>query len=286
MTTVLAGAATPDMGKSQLPSIAALSMYDLPELQAANDALWAAIRDRLAELGVHGAPDGLTRREPVEAVWTNPDLLLAQACGYPLVTTLAGRVRLVATPRYAAEGCEGPLRRSVMVVASGATARTLGDLRGTRCAINDLQSDSGMNLLRAAIAPLAGGASFFQAVEVTGSHLASAHAVASGACDLAALDCVTYAHLQRFRPELAGRLRVLGWTDPTPGLPLITALRTDQKTRQAMVQALDDVARDPALSEVRDVLMLEGFSALPLSQYQAVIRLEERAAKLRYPVVC
>jgi hypothetical protein len=52
------------------------------------------------------------------------------------------------------------------------SATSLDDLRGGRCAVNDLGSNSGMNLLRAEIAPLANGKAFFKSVLVTGSHLA------------------------------------------------------------------------------------------------------------------
>ncbi len=44
--------------------IAALPMYDLPELEAANDALWAAIAERLVAQGLEDTPDRLTRGGP------------------------------------------------------------------------------------------------------------------------------------------------------------------------------------------------------------------------------
>jgi hypothetical protein len=38
--------------------------------------------------------------------WVEPHLLLSQTCGYPLRYVLKDHVRLVATPCYAAPGCE------------------------------------------------------------------------------------------------------------------------------------------------------------------------------------
>ncbi|MGC1302597.1 MAG: hypothetical protein WA840_09505, partial [Caulobacteraceae bacterium] len=61
--------------------LAALPMYDLPEVQAANDALWAALRDRLDDAGVEHVPRALTRGADLDALWTRPNLLLAQTCG-------------------------------------------------------------------------------------------------------------------------------------------------------------------------------------------------------------
>ena len=140
-----------------------------------------------------------------------------------------------------------------------------------------------MNLLRVEIAPLAQNQTFFADVTITGSHEASALAVAGGSADVAAIDCVTWAHLQRFRPETAKHLRVLMWTVRSPGLPFITSARTDAATHAALRRALDAVARDPALRDVRGELMLDGFNALPASQYHAVLYLEQIAAAQGYP---
>jgi ABC-type phosphate/phosphonate transport system substrate-binding protein len=262
---------------------AALSMYDLPELQAANDALWAAIVDRLRARNLFDVPDQLTRDVAPEALWTDPDLILAQTCGLPLATRLEGRVRVVATPRYRARGCDGADYRSAVVVRADSVANSLHDLRGGRCAVNDLTSNSGMNLLRAEIAPLAGGKTFFKSVLVTGSHLASVEAITQDEADIAAIDCVTWAHLQHWRSGLTDRLRVLTWTVRSPGLPLITSLGTSPSQVATLRAALDDVAGDPELREVRETLLLEGFSVTPAEHYRAALRLQDIAVGLGYP---
>lgn len=171
-------------------SLASLGMYDLPELRSANDLLWATLAEHLAAEGVE-APAALTRGRPLAGVWRDPALLLAQTCGYPLMAELRGSVQLVATPRYLAEGCQGPFYRSAIVVAAGASAQTLEDLRGSRCAVNELNSNSGMNLLRAEISAIAGGREFFGHIRLTGAHAASLEVVARGEADVAAIDCVT-----------------------------------------------------------------------------------------------
>jgi ABC-type phosphate/phosphonate transport system substrate-binding protein len=258
-------------------------MYDLPELEAANDALWAAIAERLRAKGLDDAPDRLTRGGSLEAVWTDPQLLLGQTCGYPLVASLGGRVRVVATPRYTAPGCDGALYRSAMVVRASDPAKDLADLCGRRAAVNDLASNSGMNLLRAEIAPLAQGSPFFGAVTITGGHAASVEAVATGRADVAAIDCITWAHLQRLRPSRMQGLKVLGWTQATPGLPLIAAATMDAAVLAALRQALAEVAADPALAAVRAALMLDGFETLPEGAYDAILALERDAIGQGYP---
>jgi ABC-type phosphate/phosphonate transport system substrate-binding protein len=260
-------------------------MYDLPELEAANDALWASIAERLVAQGVEAVPERLTRGGALEAIWTDPRLLLAQTCGYPLVASLGERVRVVATPRYSAPGCDGALYRSAIVVRASDPARDVADLRGRRAAVNDLASNSGMNLFRAKIAPLANGPSFFAAVTITGAHAASVEAVAAGEADVAAIDCITWAHLQRRRPRTTTALRVLSWTTATPGLPLIAAATIDAAVVAALRKALADVAVDPALAAVRAALLLDGFETLPGGAYQAILALERDAIAQGYPTL-
>jgi ABC-type phosphate/phosphonate transport system substrate-binding protein len=254
-------------------------------LEAAHDALWAAIAERLAADGVDGVPERLTRGAPLEAIWTDPGLLLAQTCGYPLVTSLKRRVEVVATPRYSARGCDGAAYRSAVVVREGDPAQCLADLCGRRAAVNDLASNSGMNLLRAEIAPLAQGAPFFAAVTITGAHALSLEAVAGGEADVAAIDCVSLAHLQRLRPRATQGLRVLAWTMAAPGLPLIAAAATDAAPLAALRRALAEAARDPALAAARAQLLLDGFEILPEGAYDAIVSLERGAVERGYPIL-
>src|SRR6266404_4796295 len=139
--------------------IAALPMYDFPQVRDAHDAFWAALAGRLNAAGLDEVPRELTRDLGHREVWRHPTLLFAQGCEYPLAKSFADRVRLVATPRYSVPGCEGANYRSAIVVRREETA-SLVDFRGRRCVVNEMDSNSGMNLLRAAVAPLAGGARY------------------------------------------------------------------------------------------------------------------------------
>ncbi len=266
--------------------IAALPMYDLPGLEAHNDRLWRAIADRLRAAGVD-APGRLQRETPLADVWTAPDLLLAQTCGYPLVKQLAGRVRVVATPRYRARGCEGSDHRALIIARADDDRDGLEPFRGAVCALNDPGSNTGMNLLRAEIAPLvrSGETAFFGGVTVTGSHSASIDAVISGDADIAAVDCVTHALLRRLNPARLAKVRVVASTTRTSCLPLITAASTPGDVVVALKEALDAVARDPDLKPTLDALLIEGFARVPIIHYRAVLRVEQIAVELGYPML-
>jgi ABC-type phosphate/phosphonate transport system substrate-binding protein len=267
------------------PRIAALPMYDFPPLAPATDAFWGAIAARLRESGIADVPDTLTRGIVPRDTWRDARLLFGQACQYPLACSGHEAVRLVAIPAYAAPGCEGSRYRSAIVVRAADPARTLADLRGRRCAVNERDSNSGSNLLRAALAPLAAQGRFFATVVFTGAHLASVRAVAAGDTDVAAIDCVSYAHIGRCYPDLTARLRILDWTASSPGLPYVTARATDAPTAAALKGALAAVLADPALAAVRASLLLVGLDTEFDEDYTEVRRLEREALELGYPEI-
>ncbi|MBV8854690.1 MAG: PhnD/SsuA/transferrin family substrate-binding protein [Sinobacteraceae bacterium] len=263
--------------------IAGLPMYDFPYVAAAHDSLWKAMAGRLRDRGIAAVPATLTRDRGHIQLWKDPGLLFAQACEFPVAKGLAREVRPLATPRYAAAGCEGNRYRSAVLVRTEDAAQSLIALRGRRCAVNEPDSNSGMNLLRVSIAPLAGGQKFFNRVIVSGSHRASAVMVAENEADVAALDCVTLAHLQRQEPKLTARLRVLCWTPSSPCLPFITSRQHGEDLVQALRRALQDVLADPALTNVRSQLFLSGADFEVDESYPQVIGYERRAAELGYP---
>jgi hypothetical protein len=116
--------------------LVALQMYDLPELKWATDALGAQLLINLRRAGFPDVPYGLDREGDYKGQWTHPELLLAQTCGYPLVTLLQGKVRYLATPCYEAPYCSGPRYCSLIVVRADDPAENLPDLRGRRAAYN------------------------------------------------------------------------------------------------------------------------------------------------------
>jgi ABC-type phosphate/phosphonate transport system substrate-binding protein len=247
--------------------------------------LWHALRRLLRDEGVSGLPAALAWPDDLLSHWRSPDLLLSQTCGYPLIRELAGRVQLVAVPQYGAPGCDGYRYSSVLAVRRESAFGTLAELRGFVAGFNELASQSGYNALRDAVAPLAGGAPFFSAVIRTGRHEASIDALADGAIDIAAIDAVTFALIARYQPRRVAAVRVLGFTDPVPGLPLITGIDTPAAQLSALRLALERLFADPALERTRERLLLTGCSFPPLSVYRVLAEQEARAAALGYPAL-
>jgi ABC-type phosphate/phosphonate transport system substrate-binding protein len=242
--------------------IASLGMYDFGPAMAANDRLWALIRDALRAEGI-AAPDSLTRGEGAYwPAWEAPDLLLSQTCGYPYRARLHGRVAYVGTPDYGVEGCPPGHYRSVFVVRADDPRQTLADFDGAGFAYNEALSQSGWAAPQTHAAKL--GIRLPPAIR-SGGHRLSARAVADGSADIAALDAVTHALLLDGDPDVA-RLRVIAATDPTPGLPLITAA---DGPVEPLFRAVD--AAIAALGrQDRGTLHLKGLVRLPTAAYLAV----------------
>ena len=197
--------------------VVSLMMYDAPDIvRRANDALWIALRDGLRRRGV-AVPDLLDRTDSHETYWLRPDLAFAQTCGFPYVCELKGKVRLVATPVFRHPGGAGARRASFIVLREDDPAETVAELSGKRAAINDWLSNSGMNLLRIAVAPYARHGRFFSEVTVTGGHMASIRAIREGRADVAAIDSITWGLHAEHAPEALSGIRILAETPMGPG---------------------------------------------------------------------
>lgn len=257
---------------------ARLPIYELPEMRALNVALWAALARTFREAGIAGVPahlDGPGERP-----------LFTQICGFPLQTSERGRYALIGTPVYDVDGCTGPRHCAFIVVRTDSRAEQPIDLRDSVFAVNDAQSNTGMNLPRRLFARFANGRHFFRRVVFTGSHAASAERVADGSADAASIDCVTYAFLAEYRPELTGRLRILARTDWSPAIPFVTADDGDRGQIEALRAAVQRFVADPRNAAELRALHIGGIVGLGERSYTMLTTYQDDARAARYPVLC
>ena len=262
--------------------IAVLPMYDFPWTAAANDALWAAISTRLAEAGVQ-SPARLTRGGDLATLWRHPGLIFGQTCGYPYASGLKDTVTLIAAPEYSVPGCTDASHRSFIIRRASDPRCVLKEFRGAVAALNAHDSNTGMNLFRAMIAPFARRARFFRTVLVTGSHDASVAAVDNGQADLASIDCVSFALLGRGRPELIERVAIVAESPLLPCLPFIAAASLPALMIAAVRKALIAALADPDLAETRTALGLVAARVLVQPDYERVLAFERAAIATGYP---
>jgi ABC-type phosphate/phosphonate transport system substrate-binding protein len=248
--------------------IANLMMYVWHETEAATNRFWALIREALTDRGIE-APEGLAQGAREFEVWTDPDLVLSQTCGMPYRLWLHDRVALVGTPDYGLENCAPGHYRSAMVVRVDDPREALGDYQAGVFAYNQTFSHSGY---AAPYALCAEHGFWFENRVQTHGHRMSAQAVAEGRADIAALDGVTWRLMQKHEP-LTKRLRVLCWTEESPGLPLITAREGDEhEIRDAMSQAIENADKSDLAA-----LGLRGLVEIPKEAYLSVANPPESA---------
>ena len=171
--------------------VASLAMYSLLPLRDAVDSLWGVVRKHLG-----WGPSTLEWEVLTPDVWHHPDLLLAQTCGWPLVTQLADEFAVVGTFDYDVPGSAGGRYQSVLISREATSIEQLRSRLGAVAARNATDSLSGWISLQHAW----GGVP--SAVVETGSHLESVRAVAEGRADVASFDAVTWALVCSLDPEL------------------------------------------------------------------------------------
>lgn len=237
-------------------------MYDRAQTAAANDRLWAQVRDGLRARGI-AAPDALTRGEAAYwPAWQSPDLVFSQTCGYPYRALLHESVTLVGTPDYGLPGCPPGHYNSVFVVRAKDPRQSVTDFSTARFAFNEAMSQSGW----AAPQTHASALGFaFRDLVPTGGHRLSAQAVVDGRADIAAMDALTYRLCQRFDPFMS-ELREVGRTQPTPALPYIAAAGVDA---EALFAALAEAIAQMSEAD-RDLLSLRGVVRLQPALYHSV----------------
>lgn len=257
-------------------------MYDLSLLHAATDAWWSGLARAFRHEGLDGLPERLTRGMPEYDLWSCPDLIFAQTCGYPLMRSFRDRLKVVATPVYDALGCEGAHYRSWILVREASPLMQLAELRGTRAAYNSTDSQSGYNVLRSMLALLAKNGHFVSQAIETGGHRKSIAAVREDRADFAAIDCVTYAILMRHQPHLLYGTRIIAASPPAPSLPYVTAKETSDEDLARMRNGLKEALIESDLAWAREALLIAGAEILADDAYETILTQEREAQALGY----
>ena len=200
-------------------------MYDWPEVRPSWDRLWALARDILRARDIP-APDMLAHVEDYQPIWTNPDLIVGQTCGWPFVSRLSDQVVPIARFDFALPDLAPGQYQSVFLTRQPHRFETLLEIgnwireEAPVIAVNDLNSQSGYRVF---------GECFDQDFEIpseglvlSGSHRNSIRMLASSQADLCAVDAVTWRLALAHEPA-AQKVYIVGRSNPVPGLPLISA---------------------------------------------------------------
>lgn len=240
-------------------------MYPFQTLRPAWERLWSAVHERAP-----WTPASLRWDGDVRGHWVDPDCCVAQACGWPVATTLRGQVEVVGAFALALGDADGHRYRSV-ILANRPGA--LADIVSTKhtAAANGRDSLSGwVSLLAVAVAA---GGTWPGPVRWTDGHVASMRALQDGRADVMSVDQLTLAYVRRDDPDLVDGLYEIGRGPWVPSLPVVVRAGTPDAHVGDLRRAFAAALADPILGPARDDLLIEGFVALDETAYDPVVAL-------------
>ena len=106
--------------------------------------------------------------------------------------------------------------------------------------------------------------------------------LARGEVDVAAIDCVTYALLERCRPDVIAATRIIGRTASAPGLPYATRIGAGAELVAQLRAGLSRAFADPDLGHLREALLIDGLDVLDPAAYGCMAEMEAEAKRQRY----
>ena len=162
-------------------------------------------------------------------------------------------MRYLATPQYDVEGCEGSNYSSAIIVHKD-SGLEVSELQAKSLVFNSTSARG--RAYRTLVLQFGSLDKYFSELKESGGHRNSARMVASRKSDVAAIDAVCWHLLQRFEPDTADKLRIVGWTKPQPALPFITSAEQPAETILALRSALKDVLASANFAN--NLLALEG----------------------------
>jgi len=258
--------------------VAALPMYDWPEMRGEVDAQWVRLRDAFRQRGID-APDATVRRNgdlprahggirdgagkliapdpatlpPDEfdfhQLWLNPAMLFSQTCWGPMELGLAQHVQVVAQPSYdAVEGGQGELYSSALVMPADGGPSVAAPEDGK--AVIPLDLIRGKRFILNNPDSMSGLIGLTRDLEALGESLdifasrgeSGGHRSSIVAIAEGRADVAAIDceswALAQRFEPAASGVKVVGWTARRKGLPFITARTTPEGTIAAMREAI------------------------------------------------
>ena len=242
---------------SHSQAIAELGFYPFEDVAWAYDKLWNATAKKCSWL-----PRELTRSSDPTKLWQSNALFVSQTCGWPLVTRLTDKVRVVGAFRQTTPESASHFYRSVVV---GRVDGTPFDFQGSVAAVNEFESLSGWISLIAAIhGPQE---SWRGETRISGSHAESVRMLCRGEADVASIDSVTLAHLRRIDSTAINSLFVICNGPLVPCLPIVAHQSISDSQLDELRQALSESTQDQNNADATSALFISGFDSLDLDDY-------------------
>jgi len=278
------------LGSGMSEFLAALPMYDWPEVRGEVDTQWARLRDAFRQKGID-APERIARRNgdlpPVPGgihdaqckliapdpatlppdeldfhkLWLHPALLFAQTCWGPMELGLSEYVQVVGQPSYNAyEGGQGELYSSALVMRKGEGPEVRSPADGSPLLPLDLIR--GKRFTFNSLDSMSGTIGLTRDLEARGESLDIFSSRSESGGHRGSIVAVAEGRadvaaidceswaLAQRFEPAARKVVIVGWTARRKGLPFITAAATPAKTVTALREALAGLAEQPRIQRV------------------------------------
>lgn len=160
---------------------------------------------------------------------------------------------------------------SYIIVPKGSPAKTLDDLRGKSFAFSDPLSNSG-KLVPEYLLARKGESSktFFAKTVYSSSHDKSIIAVADGMVDGAAVDSLIWEYLNRIKPELTGKTRILLKSDPYTIPPFVVHPSLEPALKEKLRTIMLNAHTTPKGKALLEKMMIDKFVPISDSAYDSI----------------
>ena len=247
---------------------------------------WEGLLGRVArEAGVPLSYLRYPAPQPLEQLWSRPDLGCAFMCGFPIAMGLAA-VTPIAAPIPTADWARGrAVYRTDFIVREDSPFRTLSDTFGHRDGFTVAHSHSGFNafrhhLLRVRSAARPALYSEMVANLVTARNVLES--VRSGRIDVGPLDAYWHLLLAHNAPQLTAGIRVVESTELAPMPALVAAAGAQPALVERLRAAFLGAAARPWFGEYAAPLQLNGFEPVTIESYAPMLAWEREAQSAGY----
>jgi ABC-type phosphate/phosphonate transport system substrate-binding protein len=219
--------------------------------------------------------------QPLEVLWSRPDVGAVLMCGYPIAMQLAPVVPLAA-PIPSAPWAEGrAVYRTDLIVRQDAPYRSLEDTFGGRAGWTVRHSQSGFNAFRHHLLRYRSPARPKLYGEMVGELVTARNvldAVREGRIDVGPLDAYWHLLIAKHAPHLTAGTRVLDSTPLTPMPAFVASARAPADMIDRLRGAFLAARGRRWFAPLAELLLLEGFAEVSGESYAPLLQWE-RAAK-------
>ncbi|HEV7137783.1 MAG TPA: PhnD/SsuA/transferrin family substrate-binding protein [Steroidobacteraceae bacterium] len=223
--------------------------------------------------------------QPLEHLWSRPDLGAVLMCGYPIALQLAP-VQPIAAPIPRAEWAAGrAVYRTDLIVRADAPYGNLADTFGGRAGWTVAHSHSGFNAFRHHLLAYRTPRRPTLYREMVGNLVTARNvldAVRERRIDVGPLDAYWHMLIARHAPTLVEEVRVLSSTELAPMPAFIAAADVPSEVVSRLRVAFTSSATKPWFGEFAAPLMIEGFAEATRTGFDLALEWDREARAAGY----